>query len=168
MGAITPPRPLAKSDNRTDFDCGKDTLNHWFRRHAWRNQKENVSRTYVVIDAATDKIVGYVTLAAGQIEREFLTKSDQRNKPNPVPVLILSQLAIDVHYHGQGIGIDLLQYALKIAVKAAETVGVVGVLTHPLVAEVREFYYRWGFRNLEQDPKGSMLVKIKDLLVSGF
>ncbi len=168
MGAITPPRPLAKSDHRTDFDCGKDSLNQWFRRHAWRNQKENASRTYVVSDEATGNIVGYVTLAAGQIAREFLAKSDQRNKPNPVPVLILGQLAIDINYHGQGIGVDLLQYALKVAVKASETVGAVGVLTHPLVAEVREFYGRWGFRDLEQDPKGSMLVKIKDLRVSGF
>ena len=36
MGAFTPPRPLAADDDTAAFDCGRDALNHWFHRHAWR------------------------------------------------------------------------------------------------------------------------------------
>ena len=49
--ASTPPRPLAADDDTAAFDCGRDALNHWFRRHAWRNQELGVSRTTVICDA---------------------------------------------------------------------------------------------------------------------
>jgi hypothetical protein len=39
-----------------------------------------------------------VTLSAAQIEREFLAKGQQINKPDPVPVTLLGQLAVDVEY----------------------------------------------------------------------
>jgi hypothetical protein len=38
-------------------------------------------------------IVGYVTLSAAQIEREFLPKRHHRNKPDPVLATLLRQLA---------------------------------------------------------------------------
>ena len=168
MGKITAPRPLAQTDDRAAFDCGHAVLNHWFQRHAWGNERDNASRTYVMVEAETDKIVGYVTLATGQIERAFLQKSKQRNMPDPVPVLILGQLAIDVGYQGQGIGSDLLQFALQLAVATSRSVGTVGVLTHPLYPEVRAFYERWGFSELQGDPKRSMFLRIKDLVHNGF
>lgn len=166
MGKITAPRPLAKSDNRAAFDCGHDVLNQWFQRHAWGNEKERASRTYVMIDEEAQRVVGYVTLATGQVEREWLSKSRQRNMPNPIPVLILGQLAIDKEYQGQGIGSDLLRFALDLAIVTSQSVGTVGVLTHPLYADVRAFYERWGFSDLDGDPKRSMFVRVKDLIAA--
>lgn len=168
MGKITAPRPLAQDDDRSAFDCGHDRLNHWFQRHAWGNERDHASRTYVMVDDEAGRIVGYVTLATGQIERGYLRKSNQRNMPDPVPVLILGQLAIDKSYQGQGIGADLLGYALRLATASAKSIGIAGVLTHPLYPEVGAFYERWGFRHLEQDPKGSMFVRTKDLIAAGF
>ena len=49
--AVTPPRPLAESDDRSQFDCGRESLNLWFRRHAWSNQASGVSRVNVITDA---------------------------------------------------------------------------------------------------------------------
>lgn len=168
MGTISAPRPLQKSDDRDAFDCGHESLNYWFKRHAWGNERDNASRTYVMIDNAKEKIVGYVTLATGQIEREYLAKSKQRNMPDPVPVLVLGQLAIDQDYQGQGIGSDLLQFALKLSVSASQSIGTAGVLTHPLYPDVRAFYERWGFIELIGDPKRSMFVTTKQLKASGF
>jgi hypothetical protein len=37
MAEVAPPRPLAEDDERNHFDCGRDSLNAWFRRHAWHN-----------------------------------------------------------------------------------------------------------------------------------
>ena len=166
MVKIAAPRPLVKSDDREGFDCGHGVLNHWFQRHAWSNEKERASRTYVVIDEEQNRVAGYVTLAMGQIEREWLSKSRHRNMPNPIPVVILGQLAIDKDYQGQGIGADLLAFALEIAIVTSESVGTVGVLTHPLYSDVRAFYQRWGFSDLEGDPKRSMFVRIKNLIIS--
>jgi len=64
VGAVTPPRPLLESDDRSAFDCGRASVNAWFARHAWNNHASGVSRVNVIADVATGKIVGYVTLSA--------------------------------------------------------------------------------------------------------
>jgi hypothetical protein len=76
MAEITPPRPLAETDDRASFDCGRESMNQWFRRHAWANHAAGLSRANVICDAATGQIVGYVTLSAGQIERVALPNLD--------------------------------------------------------------------------------------------
>src|SRR4029077_12600349 len=57
MAAVTPPRPLTEDDDRSQFDCGRDSLNGWFRRHAWANQESGASRVNVITEAATGRIV---------------------------------------------------------------------------------------------------------------
>jgi GNAT superfamily N-acetyltransferase len=160
--AVTPPRPLAESDDRNLFDCGRESLNLWFRRHAWANQISGASRVNVIADAS-GRIVGYVTLSAAQIERGFLPKPQQRNRPDPLPVTLLGQLAVDKDYQGQGHAVSLLLFALKTALQAAEAVGSVGVITHPLDDNVRRFYARWGFQDLPFDPRRAMMVRMIDL-----
>lgn len=168
MAGLTPPRPLAADDDRSFFDCGRDSLNQWFRRRAWDNQASGVSRTSVVCDPATGAIIGYVSLSTAQIERAFLPKSAQRNRPDPIPVLLLGQLAVDRRHHGKGYARSLLLFALKTAVRLSEDMGCFGVLTHPLDDDVRAFYGRFGFETLPFDPKRSMIVRIADLKLSGF
>ncbi len=163
MVAITPPRPLLESDDRELFDCGRDSLNNWFRRHAWFNQINNISRVNVITDKSSGRIVGYVTLSAGQIERAFLPKAMQRNRPEQVPVLLLGQLAVDKEFQGQGLGVDLLLFALKTALKVSETLGGMGVITHPLDEALRRFYARWGFQDVPFDPRRAMIVRMVDL-----
>jgi hypothetical protein len=89
MAGVTPPRPLAEDDERDHFDCGRESLNAWFRRHAWHNHVSGISRTSVICDTGTQSVVGYVTLSGAQIERAFLPKAHQRNKPDPVPATLL-------------------------------------------------------------------------------
>lgn len=168
MAGLTPPRPLVESDDREAFDCGRDSLNHWFRRRAWDNQVSGVSRTSVVCDPVTGAIIGYVSLSAAHIERAFLPKAAQRNRPDPMPVILLGQLAVDRRYHGSGYARSLLIHALKTAVRLSDEMGCFGVLTHPLDEEVRSFYSRFGFETLPFDPKRSMIVRIVDLKHHGF
>jgi predicted N-acetyltransferase YhbS len=168
VGGLTPPRPLAGTDDVAGFDCGREALNQWLRRHAWSNQQAGVSRTSVVSHAATGAIAGYVALSAAQIERGWLAKPAQRNRPDPVPVLLLGQLAVDRRFQGTGVARSLLFFALTTAVRFAQGVGCFGVVTHPLDDGVRAFYQRFGFEALPFDPRGSMIVRIVDLERSGF
>src|SRR3984957_10053977 len=117
MAGLTAPRPLVESDNRDAFDCGRDSLNLWFHRHAWRNQEAGVSRTNIVCDTATGAIAGYVSMCAAQIERAHLPKSAQRNRPDPIPALLLGQLAVDQQYQGKGYSRSLMLFALETAVR---------------------------------------------------
>lgn len=168
MAEVGPPRPLSQDDDRSQFNCGRDSLDAWFRRHAWHNHVSSISRTTVIYDADAGSIVGYVTLSAAQIEREFLAKAHQRNKPDPVPVTLLGQLAVDQAHQGQGHARSLLLFALTTALRASRDVGSFGVITHPLDEHVRQFYRRWGFEDVPFDPKRSMIVRMVDLEKSGF
>ena len=167
MAQVARPRPLSEDDERGHFDCGRDSLNNWFRRHAWHNHASGVSRTSVICDTDTKLIVGYVTLSAAQIEREFLARAHQRNKPDPVPATLVGQLAIQKTHQGQGHARSLLLFALTAALRASREIGSFGVLTHPIDDQVREFYRRWGFEDVPFDPRRSMIVRMVDLEKSG-
>ena len=164
--AVLPPRPLAEGDDRGSFDCGRPSLNAWFQRHAWVNHVSGASRVTVLADEASGRIVGYVTLSAAQIERAWLPKAHQRNRPDPVPVTLLGQLAVDCHDQGQGHARSLLLFALRTALEASVLIGSTGVITHPLDDSVRAFYRRWGFQDLPFDPRHAMIVRMADLRAS--
>jgi len=168
MAGIKPPRPLAASDDRESFDCGRESMNLWFRRHGWHNHQSGVSRISVLCDAATGVIAGYVSLSAAQIERAHLAKAQQRNQPDPVPALLLGQLAVDKRYQGQGIARSLMFFALSTTLRLSKEIGCFCVLTHPLDDSIRDFYRHFGFENLPFDPNSSMVVRMRDLERNGF
>jgi predicted N-acetyltransferase YhbS len=161
--AAAPPRPLAETDDRMQFDCGRDSLNAWFRRHAWANHAGGVSRVNIITDTGSGRIVGYVTLSAAQIERAYLPKAQQRNRPDPVPATLLGQLAVARDFQQQGHATSLLLFALKSALHAAELVASMGVITHPLDDGTRTFYARWGFLDLPFDPRRAMMLRMDDV-----
>jgi predicted N-acetyltransferase YhbS len=168
MGGLTRPRLLSAADDRQAFDSGHDVLNTWFRRHAWRNHDSGVSRVTIVCDATNGAIVGYVVLSAAQIERAYLRRSQQRNMPDPVPVILLGQLAVDIGHQKRGLGKSLLKFAFDATVRFSSDIGCFGLLTHPLNDQARSFYRRFGLEEVPFDPKHSMIARIIDLQSSEF
>lgn len=167
MAEVTAPRPLAETDDRDGFDCGRESINQWFRRHAWANHAAGLSRVSVICDSISGRTVGYVTLSAGQIERAVLPRPHQRNKPDPVPATLLGQLAVHREHQGKGHARSLLLFALRAALRASRDVGSFAVFTHPLDDAVRGFYARWGFQDLPFDPRRAMIARMVDLERSG-
>jgi predicted N-acetyltransferase YhbS len=165
--AVTPPRPLLPTDDRSRFDCGRASINAWFRQRAWGSHAAGVSRVNVTCDSSDGEIVGFVCLSAAQIERAFLPKPHQRNKPDPVPAILLGQLAVRADRQREGHARSLLLFALKTSVSAARHIGSLGVITHPIDDGVRGFYRRWGFEDLPFDPRRAMIVRMADLAGAG-
>lgn len=163
MGRLSRPRSLASTDNREMFDCGRDSLNIWFRRHAWSNQDSGASRTSIIIDGENDAIAGFVSLSAGQITRSYLPKKVQQNQPDPLPVVLLGQLAVDVRYQGQGCAHALLVFALRTALQVSNDIGCIGVLTQPIDDGVRPFYAKFDFEDLPFDPERRMMLRLIDM-----
>lgn len=167
MAGLTPPRPLRADDDVSAFDCGRDSLNQWLRRHAWNNQEANATRTSVICDALSGRIVGYISLSAAQVERAHLPKAAQRDRPSPIPAILLARLAVDRGHQGRGLSRSLLLFALTTAVRLSREIGCFGVITHPIDDGVRGFYAKFGFEDLPFDPGRSMAVRIVDLLRAG-
>ena len=157
------PRPLLENDPREAFDCGRDAMNAWFHRHGWNNHINGISRATIVTEVETGLIAAYATLSAAQIQRAFLPKPEQRNRPDPIPVTLLGQLAVDVRFQRQGLAGDLLQVMLKMALAGSEFIASAGVVTHPLDDNLRGFYQKFGFSDLPNDPRKSMMVKMTDI-----
>ncbi|MEI7464970.1 MAG: GNAT family N-acetyltransferase [Burkholderiales bacterium] len=141
--AISAPAPLADHHQLANFDSGESSLDDWLKRHATKNQTNGSSRTYVVCEG--DTVIGYYCLAAGAIGHTEAPSSLKRNRPNPVPVLILGRLAIHKDHHQKGIGTALLRDAILRAIQAAEIAGVTALLVHALSESARRFYRSRGF-----------------------
>ena len=52
----------------------------------------------MICDAEAGSIVGYVSLSTAQVERAWLPKAQQRNRPDPLPAILLGQLAVDLRW----------------------------------------------------------------------
>jgi len=168
MERLTDPRPLASDDNREAFDCGRLSLNAWLQRHALRNHKDGISRVSVICDESTGQIAGYITLSATEIERGWLAKADQRNRPEALPAALIGQLAVDIRYQRRGIARYLMQFALRTSLNFSKEIGCFGVVVHPLDDDLRKFYSRFGFRDMLSSPPPNMIVRIRDLTQNGF
>lgn len=143
---ISAPQPLADQHRLADFDSGEPSLDDWLRRRAARNQANGSSRTYVVCAGPSlDRVIGYYCLAAGAIGRAEAPPAMKRNRPDPVPVLILGRLAIHKDHQQQGLGTALLNDAIRRAMQAAAIAGVTALLVHAVSEQARRFYRSRGF-----------------------
>lgn len=140
----------------------------WLQKRAWHNQVTNLTRTTVLMDVYSGRIVGFVGLSTGAIQRKLMPRKDRHNRPDPIPVILLGQLAVSQQFAGNGIGRSLLFHALKTASVMAEHVDSDGVLTHPLDAEALRFYGKYGFEELVGSAPAAMFLRIKDIKASGF
>jgi len=140
---ISAPQALNEAHQVAHFDCGEPSLDDWLKRRAAKNQANGSSRTYVVCDG--EAVIGYYCLAAGAIGHSDAPSPMTRNRPDPIPVLVLGRLAIHKDHHLKGIGTALLNDAIRRAIQAAEIAGVIALLVHAISEQARRFYRSRGF-----------------------
>ena len=140
---LSAPQPLADHHQLTGFDSGEPSLDDWLKHRAARNQVNGSSRTYVVCEG--EAVIGYYCLAAGAIGHAEAPSTMKRNRPDPVPVLVLGRLAVHKERHQKGIGTALLNDALRRAIQAADIAGVTAMLVHAISEQARRFYLSRGF-----------------------
>ncbi|MDR1849097.1 MAG: GNAT family N-acetyltransferase [Zoogloeaceae bacterium] len=150
------PQPLAASHILDEFNCGESTLNDWLKRRALTNHLSGASRVFVVADAA-QCVLGYYALAAGAIARTDATSAIRRNMPDPMPVMVLARLAVDVRVQGIKLGAALLRDAVARVQSVAEHAGVRALLVHALNERAKQFYEHYGFRASPIHPLTLML-----------
>jgi hypothetical protein len=150
-GGVTAPTRLNATHDLSRFDCGNDALNTWLKSNALKSEGQSV-RTYVACEGNT--VVGYYCIATGSVERKALPSKLKREQgiPNQIPVAIIGRLARDLAYRGTGLGLDLLQDALRRIVSASEIIGVRCVLVHAIDDHAAKF---WKDNEFIEYPDGS-------------
>lgn len=138
------PESLGPQHRLETFDCGKPALNEWLPRHARQAQGSGSAKTFVVTDDL--RVAGYFSLTVGQVDTLDAPERIRKGMGQyPIPVVILARLAVDRAYQGQGIGIGLLQDAIRRTFLIAEQAGIRAMLTHPIDEDAARFYTRFGF-----------------------
>ena len=143
METVTAPAVLSTEHRLENFNSGEASLDHWLKRKALKNQASGASRTFVI---CKDKaVIGYYCLSAGAIAQEAAPKKLRRNMPDPLSVLILGRLAIDVNYHNKSLGSALLCDAILRSVTVSEDTGIFAILVHAISEQAKRFYLSRGF-----------------------
>ena len=153
---LSAPELLADHHQTASFSCGVPSLDDWPKRRARGNQASGASRTYVACEG--DQVFGYYALAAGSVDVANAPGRFRRNMPDPVPVVLLGRLAVDVTQGGQGLGRLLVRDAGQRVLQAADVVGIRGILVHAISEEARQFYQAVGFEPSTLDAMTLMMT----------
>lgn len=143
---------ISRDHVRASFDCGKAPLNEYLHRYALQNDKRNLSRAFVAIDDKS-QVWGYFAISASSVAASAFPKSAVKNLPNyPVPVALITRLAVDSEMRGIGLGARLLVEAFKRIAEALEYLAVRAVVVDALDNEARSFYRKYGFVEFDDEP----------------
>lgn len=161
---ISAPERLQTHHIVQDFDCGKEPLNQWLKQRALTNQQRGFSAVMVVHQDY--QVLGYYGIAPTAVVAKQLPRSIRTGQPpNPVPCLLIGQLATDTRVSGQGIGLGLLRHALTRCVQGAGLIGGRAVIVHALDEQAAQFWQKYGFIPAQDHPL-TLFRSIPDIALS--
>lgn len=149
MTGLSKVEPLRPEHDTDAFDCGRPELNSWLARRALTAEREETARTYVVLRAK--RVAGYFAMAAGSVGRAKVPGKVRRNSPEPVPVILIARLAVDLAEQHKGLGAALLKDALIRSATVASTIGARAILVHAMDPAACSFYEHLGFERSPVD-----------------
>ena len=121
----------------------------------------SVMREKYDVDPNLLRIAAYYSLTVGQVDTLDAPERVRKGMGRyPVPVVILARLATALTHQGQGIGVGMLQDAIRRTLGIAEQAGVRALLTHPIDEAAARFYQRFGF---EASPMRELLAGFRAL-----
>lgn len=146
------PESLTAEHDLSSFRCGRPALDHWLHTRALSNQEKGFTAVMVVHEDG--RVVGFYGLAPTAVIPGLLPRAVRTGQPpNPVPCLLLGQLATDLEWAGKGIGTGLLRHALIRCVEAARLIGGRALMVNALDDEAAAFWRRRGFLPSRDDPQ---------------
>ncbi len=135
----------------SSFSCGKPSLDHWLKTRALSNQQKGFTAVLVVHEEL--RVVGFYGLAPTAVVATTMPRAIRTGQPpDPVPCLLLGQLATDAAWFGMGVGTGLLKHALQRCVEAAALVGGRALVVNAVDSEAAAFWVRRGFVPSRDDP----------------
>lgn len=145
--------PLAKAHDRTDFTCGNDQIDAYFRNTVSQDIKRKYATCFVAREIATDRVAGFYTLSSSNVPLTDVPEPLAKKLPRypTVPAVLIGWLGRHQDYAGLGLGDALLFDAIR-------TVATAPIEAHAIFADAIDkqavaFYTGFGFLPLASRPK---------------
>ena len=91
------------------------------------------------------RVVAFYALSTAAVLRAALPGALRRNAPDPMPALLIGQLAVDLRYQGRGIGSALVHDAMRGAVRVSQFAGWRLLAVNPDGAQAASFWAKLDF-----------------------
>lgn len=139
---------------RSDFSCGKESLDNYIRKQASQDLKRRVATVFVLVDAPEVNVLAYYTLSAYAVDVTVLDETFAKGLPRYplLPATLLGRLAVDKRHKGKRFGELLLVDALRKSLVASKQVASVAAIAEALDEEAVNFYLKYGFQAFQQAP----------------
>ena len=147
---LSPPVRLTENHELDDFNSGETSLDDWLKKRARNNHAGGASSVYVSCEG--NRVAAYYSLSASAVTAALTPGRFRRNMPDPIPVVLLGRLAIDIRWQRQGVGRSLFKDAALRVSQAADTIGVRGIVVHAISDDARKFYIALGFTECPGEP----------------
>lgn len=162
--ALSAPETLAAHHDENAFSCGKPALDDWLKKRARSNQRKGFTSVAVVHDQG--HIVGYYGLAPTAVAPATLPRAIRTGQPpDPLPCLLLGQLAVDKGWEGRGVGTGLLKHALLRCAAASRLIGGRALIVKAIDEEALAFWTRRGFL-ATRDDRFTLFRPLADIVAS--
>ncbi|MGF1539267.1 MAG: GNAT family N-acetyltransferase [Pleurocapsa sp.] len=144
----------SRKHDRSDFCCGKDSLDNYIRKQASQDLKKRVSTVFVLIDEPKFKVLGYYTLSTYTIDISSLDRAFAKRLPRypQLPATLLGRLAVDRGQTGKRYGELMLIDALHRALDASRQVASLAVIAEAIDSTALNFYLKYGFKQFSGEP----------------
>jgi predicted GNAT family N-acyltransferase len=139
---------------RSNFQCGKESLDHYIQKQASQDIKKRVSTAFVLTDDPSTEILAYYTLSAYTIEIKSLDEAFTKRLPRYplLPATLLGRLAVDDRQKGKGFGGLMLFDSLKKSLDTSIQVASIAVVAEALDEVALKFYLKYGFKQFQHEP----------------
>jgi predicted GNAT family N-acyltransferase len=140
--------------DRQGFECGVPALDEYLHRFAERQRRHGIRSVYVLADSAQpERILGYYTLSAAEVDGERLTEAERKKLPRyPVPCFRMGRLACRTDQRGLGLGELLLDCAVDRCLQARQQVAAYALVVVAKGNVAKAFYVHVGFKTLQDAP----------------
>lgn len=161
---------------RSEFSCGVPRLDNFLRLTAKKQQKDDMTRVYVVVESGQAEIIGYHSINLGVMNVDRLERRP-RNAPahGELPVLFVGQVAVTQQAQGKGVGAILMGHVFAKAATIADQAGCFAVVLDVMsdggadLFHKRKGWYRsFGFQDFPSDPARLFMTmrQVRDLLAA--
>jgi ribosomal protein S18 acetylase RimI-like enzyme len=145
--------PLAKAHDRSDFTCGNDRIDDYFRETVSQDVKRKYATCFVARELATNRVAGFYTLSSSNVPLNQVPSALATQLPRypTVPAVLIGWLGRHSDFGGLGLGEALLFDAIKTVEMAL--IGAHAIFADAIDDKAASFYEAFGFAPLVTRPQ---------------